>query len=109
MVKLDVVTLLTVPDDPPAAGPDRALDPPPAAGPPVALLPAVVEGAVAVVEEAVVQPAASPITAHVTAATVHPRRLFRARDVAPETGAPGEVPWGIVESLLFMMALLLPG
>jgi hypothetical protein len=29
MVKLDVDTLSTVPDDPPAAGPDRALDPPP--------------------------------------------------------------------------------
>jgi hypothetical protein len=29
MVKLDVATLSTVPDDPPAAGPDRALDPPP--------------------------------------------------------------------------------
>jgi len=26
-VKLDVDTLSTVPDDPPAAGPDRALDP----------------------------------------------------------------------------------
>jgi hypothetical protein len=29
IVKLDVDTLPTVPDDPPAAGPDRALDPPP--------------------------------------------------------------------------------
>jgi hypothetical protein len=29
MVKPDVDTLLTVPDDPPAAGPDRALEPPP--------------------------------------------------------------------------------
>jgi len=29
MVKPDVDTLPTVPDDPPAAGPDRALDPPP--------------------------------------------------------------------------------
>jgi hypothetical protein len=29
IVKPDVDTLLTVPDDPPAAGPDRALDPPP--------------------------------------------------------------------------------
>jgi hypothetical protein len=28
-VKPDVDTLPTVPDDPPAAGPDRALDPPP--------------------------------------------------------------------------------
>jgi hypothetical protein len=29
IVKPDADTLLTVPDDPPAAGPDRALDPPP--------------------------------------------------------------------------------
>jgi hypothetical protein len=29
MVKPDVDRLPTVPDDPPAAGPDRALDPPP--------------------------------------------------------------------------------
>jgi hypothetical protein len=29
MVKPDVDKLPTVPDDPPAAGPDRALDPPP--------------------------------------------------------------------------------
>jgi hypothetical protein len=28
-VKLEADTLSTVPDDPPAAGPDRALDPPP--------------------------------------------------------------------------------
>jgi hypothetical protein len=28
-VKLDVETLLTVPDAPPAAGPERAFDPPP--------------------------------------------------------------------------------
>jgi hypothetical protein len=32
IVKLDADTLSTVPDDPPAAGPDRALDPPPRAG-----------------------------------------------------------------------------
>jgi hypothetical protein len=31
-VKLDVDTLATVPDDPPEAGPDRALDPPFAGG-----------------------------------------------------------------------------
>jgi hypothetical protein len=35
MMKLDVDMLATVPDAPPAAGPDRALDPPPAdPGPP---------------------------------------------------------------------------
>jgi hypothetical protein len=33
-VKPDVDTLATVPDAPPAAGPDRAFDPPPAATPP---------------------------------------------------------------------------
>jgi len=32
-VKPDVDTLLTVPDAPPEAGPDRALDPPPPPGP----------------------------------------------------------------------------
>ena len=43
MVKLDLDTLVTVPDDPPAAGPDRALDPrPPRTG-----WPAVAEGDVA--------------------------------------------------------------
>ena len=31
-MKLDLETLPTVPEDPPAAGPDRALDPPPPAG-----------------------------------------------------------------------------
>jgi hypothetical protein len=35
-VKPDVDTSLAVPDDPPAAGPDRALDPPPDPGPPAA-------------------------------------------------------------------------
>jgi hypothetical protein len=50
IVKPEVDTLLTVPDDPPAAGPDRALEPPPpdrgpAAGP-------VPEGAEALLEGA---------------------------------------------------------
>jgi hypothetical protein len=36
IVKPDVDTLPTVPDAPPAAGPDRALDPPPNRGPPEA-------------------------------------------------------------------------
>src|ERR1700735_3484451 len=31
MVKPELDTLVTVPDDPPAAGPERAFDPPPAA------------------------------------------------------------------------------
>jgi hypothetical protein len=71
MVKLDVDTLPTVPDAPPAAGPDRALDPPLPASPlPGPGCPDVAEGDVA-------QPAASPITAHIrAAATIHPRFLF---------------------------------
>src|ERR1700736_1328976 len=58
-VKPDVDTLLTVPDDPPAAGPDRALDPPPPNAVPRAAplmgapCPAVADGEVAVVEEGV--------------------------------------------------------
>jgi hypothetical protein len=43
MVKPDVDRLLTVPDDPPAAGPDRALDPPPPELLPGAVLAAAVE------------------------------------------------------------------
>src|ERR1700694_3811111 len=50
IVKLDVETLSTVPDAPPEAGPDRALDPPPPDPRPPAEPPpaAVAEGAVAV-------------------------------------------------------------
>jgi hypothetical protein len=66
--KLDVVKLSTVPDAPPEAGPDRALDPPP---------PAVTEGDVAVAEGDVAQAAESPITAHISAAaTIRPLLLF---------------------------------
>jgi len=62
IVKLDVDTLSTVPDAPPAAGPDRALDP---------------EGDVAVAEGDVAQPAESPITPHMSAAAaIHPLLLF---------------------------------
>jgi hypothetical protein len=53
-VKPDVDTPLTVPVDPPAAGPDRALDPPPAGAPrPVAAagVTAFAEGDVPVVDE----------------------------------------------------------
>jgi hypothetical protein len=70
MVKPDAVALLTVPDAPPAAGPDRALDPPP---------PAVVEEDVEVVEgdavcaEDVAQPANRATAAHTDAAAIHPR------------------------------------
>jgi hypothetical protein len=88
-VKLDADTLLTLPDDPPAAGPDRALDPPPDPGPPATPLPgapcpavaeedvAVVEGDVAVVEGCVAEQPESPITADISAAaTIHPLFLF---------------------------------
>jgi hypothetical protein len=76
IVKLDVDTLSTVPDAPPAAGPDRALDP----GGDVAVAEgdvAVAEGDVAVAEGDVAQPAESPITAHISAAAeIHPLLLF---------------------------------
>ena len=77
-MKLDVDTLPTVPDDPPEAGPDRALDPPPpAASLPGPGCPDVAEGDVAVAEGDVAQPAESPITAHISAAaTIHPLFLF---------------------------------
>ena len=68
-MKLDVDTLSTVPDAPPAAGPDRALDPEGDV--------AVAEGDVAVAEGDVAQPAESPITAHISAAAaIRPLLLF---------------------------------
>jgi hypothetical protein len=80
IVKLDVETLSTVPDAPPAAGPDRALDPPPVAPLPGPGWPdvaadgdvAVAEGDVPVAEGDAAQPEASPITADISAAaTIH--------------------------------------
>ena len=78
-MKLDVDTLPTVPAAPPAAGPDRALDPtPPDPRPPAEPLPAAVgegdvaagEGDVAVAEEP--QAAESPITEVIsTVAMIH--------------------------------------
>jgi hypothetical protein len=50
-VKPDVDTLLTVPDDPPEAGPDRALDPPLPGRPAVAELEGELEEEVAAVAE----------------------------------------------------------
>jgi hypothetical protein len=85
IVKLDVDTLPTVPADPPAAAPDRALDPPPPAAPPPGPgRPAVAEGDAAVAERGVAvgegdeaQPAESPITAHISAAgAIHPLLLL---------------------------------
>ena len=85
MLKLDVDTLSTVPDDPPEAGPDRALDPLP-------LPPAVAEGDVAVGED--VQAAVSPITANIsTAAVIHGLLLFTRETGRAETVSGGLVGW----------------
>jgi hypothetical protein len=58
-VKLDVDTLLTVPTTPPAAGPDRALDPAFAADTAVAVCP-VLPPAEPLLEVALTIPAAPP-------------------------------------------------
>jgi hypothetical protein len=86
-VKPEPDTLSTVPDDPPAAGPDRALEPPRDAGPIAAppppvvevLLAVVVDGDVVVAEE---EPhAESPITPHINAAAVIRRLLLVDRNL----------------------------
>jgi hypothetical protein len=129
-VKPDEDTLPTVPDDPPAAGPDRALEPPPPdAAPAPAELPAAALGAAVAEgdEEAGERPTEAPITAaHVTpAATTHTLFFFDSRRRTPgrrprssavvEAGSSGEdaggpdaalVSWGLVGSYSFMMALL---
>jgi hypothetical protein len=61
-VKPDVDTLLTVPDAPPEAGPDRALDPP------LPECPAVAELEVELEEEAVAVPLLLPQAARITVA-----------------------------------------
>jgi hypothetical protein len=103
-VKLDVDTLTTVPDAPPEAGPDRALDPPPPDPRPPAepLPPAVAEGDVAVADD-VLQAAESPTTTHISTATMIHRFLLLDRNprtpgVALETGRAGTVSWGLVSS-----------
>jgi hypothetical protein len=81
-VKFDGETLPTVPDVPPAAGPDRALGAEPAVpGPPVApppgvRCPAVVEDGVEVAEEDSANPTETPITEHVSAAATIQRLLL---------------------------------
>jgi len=82
-VKPDVERLLTVPDAPPAAGPDRALDPPPPdpippAGPlPGTDCPGVEVGGVAVADEDATRPTDSPITEQIRAtATIQALFLF---------------------------------
>jgi hypothetical protein len=95
-VKLDVDTLATVPDAPPGAGFDRALDPPPPdPKPPAEPLPdpgrpAVAEGDMAVAEGDMARPTESPITAHISAAaTIHPLLLLDSnRRAFGRTAAP---------------------
>jgi hypothetical protein len=69
--------LATVPDAPPAAGPDRALDAPPPDPLPPAKLPATT-GLATVAERDVAKPTETPITAHIAAAVtmIHRRLLF---------------------------------
>jgi hypothetical protein len=75
-VKLDVDTLSTVPDEPPAAGPDRALDPPPGIRPDIAEEDVAGGDDAVVAEEDVAHPAHTPITAAMSvAATNRPRFL----------------------------------
>ena len=69
-----MVTLLTVPEAPPAAGPDRALDPPPAAAAEDDV--AVVEGDVAVAEGDEPQAARKTLAAHAAVAA----KIHRGRD-----------------------------
>jgi hypothetical protein len=110
-VKLDVETVPTVPDDPPAAGPDRALDPPPPDLGPPATPPAVAEGDEAVAEGDAAIPTDSAITAPIStaaAATIHPLLLVdsnrRSQDrragsaTVAEAGVAGRVSWGVVGS-----------
>jgi hypothetical protein len=134
-VKPDVDTPSTVPEDPPAAGPDRAFDPTPpdprlpAAPRPGPACPDVAE------EDAVVadgddeaKPTETPITAHTStaqAATIHRPFLFDSNrrshgrracpatipgaDESGEDAGGGRVPAGFAGSYSFMMALLLLG
>jgi hypothetical protein len=83
-VKLDLDTLSTVPDAPPAAGPDRALDPPPPGSPAVAEGVALEE--VELEEEAVVVPLlllpqAARITVAASKRKVALTNVFSDRDV----------------------------
>lgn len=99
MVKPDLDTVATLPDAPPAAGPDRALEPPPADPcPPGVALPET--GCAADAEEDVARPTESPITgAKTAAATIRPIFLFGSnrrtlgqpvcRAIATEADPPG--------------------
>jgi hypothetical protein len=102
MVKPDAVTLLTAPDAPPAAGPDRALDPPPPAVVEEDVV--VVEGAAAFDEGDVAQPANSATTAHVDTAAINARLGF---DCSRRGPGAGVVSWELVRCRSFMMKFLL--
>jgi hypothetical protein len=97
-VKLDADTLSTVPDDPPAAAAERALDP----LPPALLLPApefavAIDGADALAEAAVVDDedvahaAVSPTIAHINVAVTMRPRFFDASTHGPGTSRRGSV------------------
>jgi hypothetical protein len=116
-VKPDADTVLTVPDDPPAAGPDRALDPPPRAAPapPPACPDAAaedlaVDGDDDAVAEGDVEQADSPTTAPVTAAaTAHLLFRFdsnRGRDAALDAGRAGTLSSGCIGWESFIAGLL---
>jgi hypothetical protein len=77
-VKLDEEMLLTVPDAPPAAGPDRALGAPLLAVPAVMLL-VEVTGCASVVEWVVASTMERPITAEITAAAATSQRRLGTR------------------------------
>jgi hypothetical protein len=88
-VKLDLETLPTVPDAPPAAGPDRALDPPPAGpGTPAGRLPDA--GGAADAEGDVARPTESPITGDITAVAKSKCRTFRRRGLLAMVTEAGE-------------------
>jgi hypothetical protein len=97
MVKLDVDTLPTVPDAPPEAGPDRALDPAPP-DPGLAATPLLGTGAPAAVEGDVARTAESPIAAHTSAAvTIQLIRFDSSRRTLSQR-ARLAVSWGLVRS-----------
>jgi hypothetical protein len=91
MVKLDLDTVPTVPEAPPAAGPDRAFDPPPAGpGAPAGRLPDT--GGAADAEGDVARPTESPMTGDITAVANSKRRTFRRRGLlamVTEAGSSG--------------------
>jgi hypothetical protein len=115
MVKPDVDTLPTVPAAPPAAGPDRALDPPARdPNPPAEVLAgAAGAGGGVVAEEDLVRPMEAPTTAQISAAVataaIHRLRVLDSHrrnlgvpadgsDAGLDTGRPGRVSSGLVGS-----------